>query len=73
MSAHHAACIDGQGSASGASKPSGIATQVAQVPFVACGGPGLRMATPAFNRAWRTVSGLTWSSFPIEAQELPEA
>jgi hypothetical protein len=31
------------------------------------------MATPTFNRAWRTVSGLTWSSLPIEAQESPEA
>jgi hypothetical protein len=41
-----------------------------------CGGrgrPGLRMATPVFNRAWRTVSGLTWSSLPIEAQESPDA
>ena len=39
----------------------------------ACGRPGLRMATPAFNSAWRTVSGLTWNSLPIEAQESPEA
>lgn len=29
---------------------------------MACGRPGLRIATPAFNNAGRTVSGLTWSS-----------
>jgi hypothetical protein len=47
--------------------------EVAQDSLVADGRPGLRMATPAFNRAWRTVSGLTWRSLPIEAQERPEA
>ncbi len=50
-----------------------VADQGAQDSCVARGRPGLRMATPAFNRAWRIVSGLTWSSLPIEAQERPEA
>ena len=40
---------------------------------MARGRPGLRIATPAFNRAWRTVSGLTRNSSPIEAQESPDA
>ena len=35
--------------------------------------PGLRMATPTLRRAWRIVSGLTWNSRAIEAQERPEA
>jgi hypothetical protein len=47
--------------------------EAAQDSFVTDGRPGLRMATPAFNRAWRIVSGLTWSSLPIEEQERPEA
>ena len=46
---------------------------MAQDSSLADGRPGLRMATPAFNRAWRTVPGYTWSSLPIEAQERPEA
>jgi len=31
------------------------------------------MITPAFNKAWRIVSGLTLISWPIEAHEFPEA
>jgi hypothetical protein len=40
---------------------------------LARGRPGLRIGTLAFRSAWRTVSGLTWSSLPIEAQESPDA
>jgi hypothetical protein len=36
------------------------------------GRPGLRICTPTLISAWRAVSGLTWSSFPMDAQERPE-
>jgi len=48
------------------------AIEVVQDSCVADGRPGLRMATPAFNRVWRMVSGLTCSSLAIEAQERPK-
>ena len=50
----------------------GIANQVVE-DSMARGRPGLRIATPSFNKAWRIVSGLTWSSLPIEAHERPDA
>jgi hypothetical protein len=62
----------GHGSASGAPNPPGIANQVVQ-DSMARGRPGLRIATPSFNKAWRIVSGLTWSSLPMEAHERPDA
>ena len=63
----------GKGSASSDAVRPVSPIEVDQDSFVADGRPGLRMATSAFNRAWRTVSGLTWSSLAIEAQERPEA